>query len=147
MATMAQNAVQVAVLVATAALFGVHFRTGVLGLLICLLMASVVSVIVSGFSLALAARIRSPEVLVSIFTCIALPLVCGSTVILPTLFMPQWLVNVSAWNPLTFAVKPLRDLVNKGWFLDDLAVNATRVVLAAGAVFAVVVRQFRRSVA
>ncbi len=143
-AATAMNVVQAAAVLLTARAFGVVIATGFAGAVVVVAVASIASLGLSAASLALATRIRSFETLLAVAGFLTMPLVFSSTVLFPTLFMPGWLAEATKWNPLTFVVSPLRNLVNKGWYLDDI-LSDTAVVAAVACFFMLIVaRQFRR---
>jgi ABC-2 type transport system permease protein len=140
----AQNTIQALVVMAAARLFGVIFVTGIAGMLAALLVAFFVSILLSGISIALAARIRSHEVLLAVVGFLTMPLIFTSTVMAPTTFMPGWLAEITAWNPLTYAAALIRTLLSKGWFLKSIALDAASVALVAGVAALLAIRAFRR---
>ncbi|MCX7039239.1 MAG: ABC transporter permease [Spirochaetes bacterium] len=140
----AQNTIQAVIVLAAARLFGVVFVTGVLGMLAALFITFLVSAFLSGISIALAARIRSQEVLLAVVGFLTMPLIFTSTVMVPTTFMPGWLAELTAWNPLTYAAAPLRTLVSKGWFWKSISLDTASVALVAVAVTLVAIGAFRR---
>ncbi len=142
-----QALLQVAVILLLASLFGVQYRTGALGVAVILLIAALFSLGMSGLSLALGARIKSVESLFAIMNVLTMPLIFSSPAMFPARAMPGWLQTISAWNPVTYVLLPIRALVYKGWVWSDLACGGGIVLLFALATSAVAVSQFRKSIA
>jgi ABC-2 type transport system permease protein len=138
-----QNLLQAIVFIATARLFGVSFMTGFNGILVILAIATALNLAFSALLLMLAALLRSSQEYVAILSCLALPAVFTSTVVLPTAFMPQWMARISAWNPLSHAVAPVRRLVNVGWIWHELHVGLA-VTIGLALVLSVAVAAFYR---
>jgi len=90
----------------------VRFATGIPGAIFALFVAMVFSLILSGFSLALASQIKSQETLM--FT---------SNALFPKEAMPSWLAAVAQINPVTHAVTPIRGVLLFGWSLGSIWVS------------------------
>ncbi|MDE0118012.1 MAG: ABC transporter permease [bacterium] len=93
---------------------GVRFESGVLGILLFILLASLWGLAFAGFPYALALRTGNPAVVTSAFTLFF------SVAYLTTAFVPRdllapWLRWVSDGNPLTYLLEGLRSLVIDGW--------------------------------
>ncbi len=69
---------------------------------------------VSGISISLGAVIRSHETLMAIVNFLTMPLMFASNAMFPVEAMPAWLQTIARWNPLSYAVAPLRELVGQG---------------------------------
>jgi ABC-2 type transport system permease protein len=124
-----QTVFQVTVIFLLARIMGVGFAAGPEGLALLLVLALLLSQVFSGLSLALGAVITSHEALVAVTNFLTLPLIFTSEAMMPRTFMPEWLAGVAAYNPLSYAVGPMRHLFLKGiaWEL----VGRGMVVLAA----------------
>lgn len=145
LAVAAQSLLQVAVILLLAFLFGVHYRTGLLGLLAILGLAAFFGMSMSGISLALGARIKSMESLFAVMNMLTLPLIFSSPAMFPARAMPNWLLAVAAWNPVTYVLLPIRALVYKGWIWPDILAGAGLVLAFALLSTALAVSQFRKS--
>jgi len=110
-----QSVFQIAVIAVIAALFGVKFVTGMTGILFMLVVIILFSFGMAGISLSLATVIKSHETLMAVVNFLTLPLMFTSATIFPKLAMPSWLKVIATWNPLTYAVEPVRTLTMKGW--------------------------------
>lgn len=94
---------------------GVRFATGIPGAIFSLLVAMTFSLILSGFSLALASRIKSQETLMALVNFVTMPLMFTSNALFPREAMPAWLATLAQVNPVTHAVNPIRQVLLLGW--------------------------------
>jgi len=141
----AQIAIQAGVILGLALIFGVRIATGWWGGLLILAAASLFGMGISGFSLAIGVRSKSMDSLFAVMNLLTMPLLFSSPAMFPAQAMPGWLQAIAAWNPVTYALLPIRTLVYKGWLWPDLMAGAG--VLASFAVLTALlaVWQFRRS--
>lgn len=112
---------------------GVRFATGFLGAIFALLVAMTFSLILSGFSLTLAARLKSQETLMAVVNFFTMPLMFTSNALFPREAMPSWLATVAQINPVTHAVTPIRQVLLSGW--DWSAIWVSLLVIGALALF------------
>jgi ABC-2 type transport system permease protein len=122
-----QAGIQILIIAVIATALGVRFATGPLGLIVILLIAMCFSLIMSSFSLSLAARIKSPETLMAIVNFLTMPLMFASNALFPKEAMPGWLATVATYNPVTYAVTAIRHLTVTGW--DWLAIASSLGIL------------------
>jgi ABC-2 type transport system permease protein len=92
--------VQTLVIVGIALLSGARFPGGLVGVLVTLLAASLISVIVASLSNALALLLRQQEALIGISQFIVLPLQFLSSAIMNTRLSPDWVQTVAWYNPV-----------------------------------------------
>ncbi len=144
LAAAVQNLIQTLILVATSIPFGVPFVTGIKGLLVILLVATLINLGVSAITLVLALSVPTLESYLAVICCLALPLIFASTIMFPTAFMPDWLATASGWNPLSYAVAPIRRLVNVGWIWHELYSGIYVSTAFAAIAFAVVGLSYRK---
>ncbi len=110
-----QGLIQAVIIVIVALLFGVHFKSGILGILVILLIAMLLSFILAGFSLALSVKIKTIETLMAVINLFMMPLMFASNALFPINVMPKWLQIIAKINPITYAIIPMRDLTVSGW--------------------------------
>lgn len=124
---------------------GVRFATGLPGALFALLVAMVFSFTLSGFSLALAVRLKSQETLMAVVNFFTMPLMFTSNALFPREAMPRWLAAVAQVNPVTHAVTPIRQVLLSGW--DWLGMGPSLLVIGGLALLMLVVagRSFGRA--
>ena len=91
----------------------------------------------SGISLALGLRTKSAETVFGIAGTLIFPLLFMSTALMDKRLMPEWMKNVSAYNPISFAVNAIRDLIMIGYnwnsFLLSFGVISLIAILTMGA--------------
>lgn len=102
---------------------GVRFSTGLAGVLFALLVAMTFSLILSGFSLTLASRIKSQETLMALVNFFTMPLMFTSNALFPREAMPAWLSAIAQINPVTHAVTPIRQVLLFGWDWSSMWVS------------------------
>jgi ABC-2 type transport system permease protein len=142
-----QSIFQIAVIAVIAALFGVKFVTGMAGILFMLVIIILFSCGMAGISLSLATVIKSHETLMAVVNFLTLPLMFTSATIFPKLAMPSWLKVIATWNPLTYAVEPIRTLTVHGWVWPRILPGLALMLLFAAVMIAVSTRQFSKSIA
>ncbi|MBC7222408.1 ABC transporter permease [Candidatus Bipolaricaulota bacterium] len=102
---------------------GVRFSTGLAGVLFALLVAMTFSLILSGFSLTLASRIKSQETLMALVNFFTMPLMFTSNALFPREAMPAWLSAIAQINLVTHAVTPIRQVLLFGWDWSSMWVS------------------------
>lgn len=95
--------VQTLIVFGIAYVSGAHFPGGVVGVLVTLLAACLISVIIASFSNAIALLVRQQEALIGISQFIVLPLQFLSSSIMDTRVAPAWVRHVSRYNPVDWA--------------------------------------------
>lgn len=123
-----QGGFQGLLIILIASALGVRFATGLAGVMFAILMAMLFSGILSGFSLALASRIRTQETLMAVVNFFTMPLVFTSNALFPKEAMPSWLATIANLNPLTHAAIPIRQVLLFGW--DWQSIWPSLVVIA-----------------
>jgi ABC-2 type transport system permease protein len=126
---------------------GVTFASGVLGFLLIALIAGIFSFAMAGVSLSIAIYFKTLEGVHPILNFISMPLMFTSNAIFPESAMPGWMKMVSHWNPLTYAITPMRALILEGWVLDKILPGLLISFVFAFAMVLVATLQFRRSIA
>lgn len=139
-----QASFQVLVLTIIAAAMGVRFATGWQGVLLIVLLCGFFTGIMGCISLFLSASIRSPETLFAIINFLTLPLVFTSNALFPAAAMPLWIQTIARFNPISYAVAPVRALVITGWAWDVILPGAQILFLMLIAAFAVVFYRFEK---
>jgi len=94
------------------------------------------SAIFSTFSLIIACVVKSRERFMGIGQVLTMPLFFASNAIYPLILMPAWLRVVSRFNPLTYQVDALRDLMVVG---GGSSISLSLDFLVMGAAFAILV--------
>jgi ABC-2 type transport system permease protein len=118
--------VQTLVVVAIALAAGARFASGVVGVLVTLLAAVLVSTVVASLSNALALLLRQQEALIGISQFLVLPLQFVSSAVMDTSLAPGWLQAVARYNPVDWAVVASRQALSAGtdWGAVGLRIGA-----------------------
>ncbi|HEV2120325.1 MAG TPA: ABC transporter permease [Candidatus Bathyarchaeia archaeon] len=118
---------------------GVFPVTGIVGYILILITVAFFGLAWSGISLALGLRTKSAETVFGIAGTLTFPLLFMSTALVQQGLMPLWMQNVSSYNPISFAVNAIRDLIMTGYvwgsFSEAYAVISLIAVLTLGATF------------
>ena len=139
----AQQSVQIMLVVAVALILGVRIESGPLGLVVILLAAALLTMSVTAAFSALAYAVPQHGTFFAVVGFISLPLLFMSNAFVPLDAMPFWMRIVARINPLTYAIEAMRILVIEGWsgrIVSSLGILA----VAAGICLAVGTREFRR---
>jgi ABC-type multidrug transport system, permease component len=83
---------------------GARYPGGVGGMALALLAALVLGMTFCSVSTALALTTRNQVALIGISQIVVLPVTFLSTTMMPSALMPEWVQNVSRYNPMTWAV-------------------------------------------
>lgn len=146
LATAIQGTFQALIIIIIASLFGVSFATGIGGIIVILLLAACFNFTMAGFSIAIASRIKSMEVLTAVINFLTMPLMFSSSAIFPIQVMPDWLATIAKWNPITYVVNPLRTLVITGWEIQDLIKGFAYILFLAIVMLFIARHEFKKSV-
>jgi ABC-2 type transport system permease protein len=114
-AAVVQGNIQVLIVILTALVMGVSFKTGLAGIAFILIFVSLFCIIMASISISLSVNIRNMETFFAVMNFLTMPLVLTSKAMFPVEAMPAWLKLIAEWNPISYAVIPLRVLVTKGW--------------------------------
>lgn len=96
----------------------------VTGMLIVTAILSLLIFAVTALSLALAFSLPGHIELIAVIFISNLPLLFASTALAPLNFMPNWLAWLASFNPLTFAIEPIRASYSHDFQLKDIVLNA-----------------------
>lgn len=96
------------------AIIGVHFATGLLGLLLFLLLAGCWGIAFNGFTYAIALKTGSPAAVNSSFI-LFFPFAFLTTSFLPKDALTGWLATIASYNPVTYMLGGLRAILSGGW--------------------------------
>jgi len=118
---------------------GVFPVTGIIGYILILITVAFFGLAWSGISLALGLRTKSAETVFGIAGTLTFPLLFMSTALVQQGLMPVWMQNVSSYNPISFAVNAIRDLIMTGYvwgsFSEAYGVISLIAILTLGATF------------
>lgn len=140
-----QSSFQALIILLIALAMGVRFSAGFGGVFVLLFLAMLLSLVFTGFSLALGAVITSHEALMAVVNFLTMPLMFTSSAMMPQSFLPNWLATLARFNPLSYAVNPMRTLFLSGFDWPAILAGALLLGLAAGFMAALASALFRRS--
>jgi ABC-2 type transport system permease protein len=125
--------------------FGLRFQ--LVPVLVVLGLVALIGLTIASVAYACALWLKSEDSYAPLIFTSTLPLLLLSGVLLPLSFAPDWLQQIAALNPLSYAVTAARDLFNNHG--GDPAVIRGLAIMAVLAVVGMVlaVRQFGRAVA
>jgi ABC-2 type transport system permease protein len=95
---------QTLVVLGVAWLTGARFAGGIVGILVLLLAAVLLTFVFAAFSNAIALLARQQTALIGISQLISFPLMFLSSAIMDTTLSPEWVRNVARFNPFEWAV-------------------------------------------
>jgi len=130
---------QTLIILALAYGLGVFPATGIIGYILILITVAFFGLAWSGISLAIGLRTKSAETVFGIAGTLTFPLLFMSTALMRQNLMPAWMQTVSSYNPISFAVNAIRDLIVTGYVLNSFSeayeVISLIAVLTLGATF------------
>jgi ABC-2 type transport system permease protein len=139
----AQQTVQILLVVVVAFALGVRIATGPLGLAVILLTAALLTMSVTAAFSALAYAVPQHGTFFAVAGFVTLPLLFMSSAFVPLEAMPLWMEVVARVNPLTYAIEAMRTLVLDGWEAR-VAISLALLTLAGAACLALGTWQFRK---
>jgi ABC-2 type transport system permease protein len=125
--------IQTLVVLGVAWLAGARFDGGLVGLLVLLLSAVLLTFVFAAFSNAIALLARQQFALIAISQLISFPLMFLSSAIMDTKLSPEWVRDVAKYNPFEWAVAAGRDALQTspdwGAIWTDLGLLAGLIVV------------------
>lgn len=143
-ATVLQILFQMFIIFVIASALGVRFATGIPGALAMLVFCALFGSLMGGVSLAMAATIKVPETLFAITNFLTMPLIFTSNAMFPLEAMPFWLKAIARYNPVSYAVLPMRTLATKGWIWPDLLPGLFLLLVLNGAIFLLAYNRYEK---
>jgi ABC-2 type transport system permease protein len=107
--------IQSAIILGLAYALGAFVTTGIIGILLIFFTIAFFGLAWSGISLAIGMKTRSSETVFAIGGFLTFPLLFLSTALFPLSFMPQWVQDISMFNPISYAVNAIRVLMTTGY--------------------------------
>jgi len=141
----AQCILQVTIIFIIALFMDVNFSTGAGGFLVMIILASLLCLVFAGISLSLGAVTTSHETLIAAVNLLTLPLMFTSNAMMPTKMMPDWLANIAKFNPVTYAVEPIRALFLTGYDWNAIANAGLLLGVLTIALTSIAVYLFRKN--
>jgi ABC-2 type transport system permease protein len=131
-ATVVVLLIQALIIIVLALIMGVHFKTGVPGVLFTFFLLSLLGLGFAAFSNGLALLLKRQETVMAVTNLLTMPLMFLSSLMMPATALPGWLNTVRQINPIDYAVVGARDVLTQGYIWHDLWLPL--LVLAATAV-------------
>ncbi|TDA69887.1 MAG: ABC transporter [Clostridia bacterium] len=126
-----QNGLQALLIFGLALAMGANFSAGPVGVFPLILLVTLLSMVFAGLSLALGAVLTSHEAMIAVTNFFTMPLMFTSSAMMPLEMMPHWLSRLARWNPLTYAIDPMRELFLHGWNAISIVQGVVVLTLAA----------------
>ena len=101
---------------------GVRVHGGAPGWLVVLVMGALVAMVFAGISNGIALLVRREATMIAAANFVGLPLMFLSSILIQQTVMPDWMSEVSRYNPVNWGVRAARDAVVVGGNCDDVAV-------------------------
>jgi ABC-2 type transport system permease protein len=115
LASAVRSGFQASIILGIALILGAPMVTGILGAIVLILIAMILCLAFAGLSLAIGATVKAHETFFAISNFLTMPLIFLSSAFFPADFMPEWLRTAVAYNPITYAIDPMRTLMMSGW--------------------------------
>jgi ABC-2 type transport system permease protein len=93
---------------------GVHFATGILGMVVFVVLCGVWGLVFTGLPYAIALKTGSPGAVNASFV-LFFPITFLSTTFVQKQALQGWLAAVATYNPMTYILAGLRSLISEGW--------------------------------
>lgn len=138
-----QNGLQALLIFGLALAMGVNFSAGPVGVFPLILLVTLLSMVFAGLSLTLGAMLTSHEAMIAVTNFFTMPLMFTSSAMMPLEMMPDWLSRLARWNPLTYAIDPIRELFLYGWNTNSIVKGVVVLTLAAAIAAAIATNLFK----
>lgn len=136
-------AVQTLIVIGVGLATGARYAGGVIGVLVTLLAAVLLSLAFGSFSNALALLIRTPEALIGIANFLVLPLTFTSSALMATSVAPSWLQTASKYNPVNWAVDACREALSGSGDWASIGLHLAGLAAFAAVLMWLATRAFR----
>lgn len=131
--------IQTAVIIVASAFVGAGFPT-IAGLIAISTIVFLIVLGVTGLSLGFAFALPGHIELIAVIFVINLPLLFASTALAPMTFMANWLQIIASFNPLTYAIEPIRYIYqHSAWNLGSIVLNTPWLNFNLATVLAILV--------
>lgn len=128
-------------------LLGVGVNTGPIGFILAVLIGMLLCLAFAGISMAIGASVKNMEAMFPVLNLLTLPLLFMSSAMFPTTMMPSWMSTLTRFNPVTYAVDPMRALFINDWpTFFSVAPDLIVVAIFSLAMIVLATVQFKRSI-
>ena len=135
--------IQTLIIFGLALITGAEFSNGVLGVLLCCLLAVVIGAGFGALSNGVALLTRKEETLIALMQFLLLPLTFLSVTFMQEDLMPGWMQTVGDFNPLNWAVEAGREVLSSSPDWGAVAGWTGLLIAFAAAMLAFAVRAFQ----
>lgn len=111
---------------------GVHFVTGILGILTFIALSALWGLVFTGFPYAVAFKTGSPAAVNACFV-VFFPFFFLTDAVIPKAALSPWFSDIATYNPITYMLGALRSLIETGWSAWPI-VEGLLALLGIGAV-------------
>jgi len=109
-----QAAIMAGVLLIVSLILGAPLETGAGGFLLILALAGAFGIGFAGASF-IPALLTKSEQATNALSLLLFPVIFMSTAFVPESLMPEWMQAVNDWNPITFVIEAIRELMTTGY--------------------------------
>jgi ABC-2 type transport system permease protein len=113
-------------------LSGVHYRSGILGVLVLIVLATLISFALASIGVMIGVRTGSSEAVQGMFPLFFIFMFLSSVAMPRPLIEHEWFRYIATANPASYLIEALRSLVITGWDARALALGFTIALVIAG---------------
>jgi ABC-2 type transport system permease protein len=130
--------IQSAIVVGLSLAVGGHFRNGVAGVAVLIVLAGLLGAVFASLSNGVAVLTRQRETLIGLVTMVTLPLTFLSSALMQQSLLPDWIQWISRFNPVNWAAEAGRSAVSAtpDWSLIASRSGFLAALLLLSAIFA-----------
>ena len=144
---MAQALVQAFVYLGVGLALGVHFASGLQGILVLILLALTVGAAWGAVGIWIALRTGSGEAVQSQFPFLFFFIIISSMNLPRNLIEADWFRTAATLNPVSYMIEGLRSLIIEGWNAEALALGFGFAILATAVAMALAAVELRKQMA
>jgi ABC-2 type transport system permease protein len=144
---MAQALAQALVYLGVGLVLGVHFASGVQGILVLIVLALTVGAAWGSIGIWIALRTGSGEAVQSQFPILFFFIIISSMNLPRNLIEADWFRIAATLNPVSYMIEGLRSLIIEGWDAQALALGFGFATLAVGIAMALAALELRKRMA
>jgi ABC-2 type transport system permease protein len=144
---MAQALVQAFVYLGVGLAFGVHFASGLEGIVVLVLLALAIGAAWGAVGIWIALRTGSGEAVQSQFPILFFFIIISSMNLPRNLIEADWFRIAATLNPVSYMIEGLRSLIIEGWDMQALALGFGFAILAVAGAMALAAVELRKQMA
>jgi ABC-2 type transport system permease protein len=144
---MAQTLVQALIYLGVGLALGVHFASGIEGIVVLVVLALTVGAAWGAVGIWIALRTGSGEAVQSQFPILFFFIIISSMNLPRNLIEADWFRTVATLNPVSYMIEGLRSLIIEGWDAQALALGFGFAILAVAAAMTLAAVELRKRMA